>query len=157
MNKFILFFFIILLVVPKLALSLSLGASPALLNMTTKDYAKIRVFNSNHNNVEVSFHSSYYKAFVDGKIKDSLYIPSDSYIVVNVKKLACKNDVLLIRFVNNSNIAPSIKVKLICQSKTSNGFDEVTPAELNRKPDPFIGMIIVLSIVALAVIIKARF
>ncbi len=156
MNKLIFLFIVFLVFAPEFASSLSLGASPAFLNMTNENYSNLRIFNSNYKAVRVSFFSSYYKILVDGRVNNSTYIPARSSIMIQVKKLACKNDSLLIKFVDDSNIAPSIKVRLLCQSKRAYNLNEPNSVELNKKPDPFIGMIIVLSIVALAVIIKIR-
>ncbi len=158
MNKLMFLFLLILLILtPKLASSLSLGASPASLNMMNKSYSNLRIFNSNYETVKVSFFSSYYTVLVGGKIENSTRIPARSSIVIHVKKLVCKDDTLLIKFVDDSDIAPSIKVRLLCRSKILHNQSKLKFVRSNKKPDPFIGMIIVLSIVALAVTIKARF
>ena len=157
MSKLVFFFLIFSLLLPEIVFSLSLGVSPSSLNMTGKDYADIRVFNSNFKGIRVSFSSSYYEVLSDDSVRTSIYIPARSSVIVHVKKTACKDDALLIRLISSSNIAPSIKVKLICQNKKLNNSIELKQVKLNKKPDPFIGIIIVLSIVALTVIIKSRF
>ncbi len=147
MNKLLLIF-IILLLNAEIVLSSSLSVSPSTLDFTSQNEVPIKVLNSNDFEIFVQASSTYY--LINSKPVQTFKIPAKSFATLIVSKEMCKDDYLTVKIVNSSlkqgNILPSLRVKIHCENRKT----EVQ----TKQVDPFTGLIIVLSIVALSLFVR---